>query len=198
MTAALLLVDLQQDYFPGGRHPVVGAVEAVTGAARLLSCARAVDIPIVHVQHISSRPDASFFLPGTDGVRFHPAVAPRPGETVVEKHYPNSFRETSLERLLRKRKVDRVVVAGMMTHMCIDATVRAAADLGFSVTLAADACATRDLSWNGATVAARDVQHAFLAALDGRYAVVLETDAAKAALRPDLSRPLDGDAGCRT
>ena len=176
MATALLLVDLQQDYFPGGRFPLVGADEAVARAARLLGAARRASFPIVHVRHVSLRPDAAFFLPGTDGARFATDVAPAPGETVVEKRFPNAFRETDLAASLEVHGINRLVVAGMMTHMCIDATVRAAADQGYGVVLVADACATRDLAWGGRVVSAPDVQAAFLAALDGRYADVVSTD----------------------
>ncbi len=182
MAAALLLVDLQRDYFPGGRYPLAGADEAVAHAARLLGRARRSGRRTIHVQHLSTRPDAAFFLPNTDGALFFPSVAPAPGETVVEKHFPNAFRETALGAALEAGGVDRLVVAGMMTHMCIDATVRAAADLGYAVVLAADACATRDLAWQGRVVPAADVHAAFLAALDGRYAEVVSAREAMARL----------------
>ncbi|MEN6343332.1 MAG: cysteine hydrolase family protein [Methanospirillum sp.] len=182
MAAALLLVDLQRDYFPGGRYPLEGADEAVAHAARLLGAARGSGITILHVQHLSTRLDAAFFLPNTEGALFSPAVAPAPGETVVEKHFPNAFRGTALGAILEVHGLDRLVVAGMMTHMCIDATVRAAADLGYRVALAAEACATRDLAWQGRVVPAADVHAAFLAALDGRYAEVVSAREAMARL----------------
>lgn len=182
MGTALILVDLQQDYLPGGRFPLVGADEAVGRAAHLLEAARRASIPVVHVRHLSTRPDAAFFLPGTRGALFATAVEPAPGEAIIEKHLPNSFLETGLDAVLEDAGVDRLVVAGMMTHMCVDATVRAAVDLGYDVVLTADACATRDLSWEGRTIPAPDVQAAFLAALDGRYGIVVSTDEAVARL----------------
>lgn len=182
MATALLLVDLQRDYFPGGRYPLAGADDAVARAARLLGATRRAGLPAIHVRHLSTRPDAAFFLPNTDGALFSPAVAPAPGETVVQKHFPNAFRETGLAAVLEAHGIDRLVVAGMMTHLCIDATVRAAADLGYGVVLAADACATRDLAWQSRAVAAADVQAAFLAALDGRYAEVVSARDATARL----------------
>ena len=175
MSTALLLIDLQNDYFPGGKMELVGAQAAAVQAARLLTFFRGRGWPVVHVQHVSTRPGASFFLPGTDGVRHHPSVAPLDGEPVVVKHFPNAFRETDLDARLRALGVDQLAVAGMMTHMCVDAGVRAAADLGYSVLLAADACATRDLAQAGVAVPAAQVQAAFLAAL-GSYAAVLPVD----------------------
>jgi nicotinamidase-related amidase len=89
----------------------------------------------------------------------------------VVKHFPNSFRETNLLEILRDRNITDLTIVGMMTHMCIDTTVRAANDLGFKVTVYENACATRDLSYER-TVAAVDVQAAYLAALDGSFAEV--------------------------
>ena len=120
----------------------------------------------------STRPGATFFLPDTRGVEIHESVAPLAGETVVRKHFPNSFRETKLDEHLRECGITGLVIAGMMTHMCVDTTTRAAADLGFGCRLAHDACATRALSFGGETVAAADVQTAFMASLNGLFASV--------------------------
>jgi nicotinamidase-related amidase len=173
MTTALLLIDIQNDYFPGGAMELVGAVEAGRQAATLLSAFRQKALPIVHIQHISTRPGATFFVPNTPGVEIHESVMPRADETVFRKNYPNGFRETPLLAHLKSQQVSRLVIAGMMTQMCVDTTTRAAVDLGFSCLLAHDACATRDLSFNGATVSAANVQLAYLAALNGLFARVL-------------------------
>lgn len=117
---------------------------------------------MIHVRHESVRPGSAFFLPGTDGARLHDAVAPAAGEAVVLKHYPNSFRDTNLQAVLTAGGVDALVICGMMTHMCIDATTRAAWDLGFACAVASDACATRDLTHDGVLVPAAQVQAAFL------------------------------------
>lgn len=172
MTPALLLVDIQNDYFPGGAMELAGSPEAAVQAANLLRTFRSRDLPAVHVQHVSTRPGATFFLPDTPGCEIHGSVAPAPGETVFRKGYPNAFRETGLLAHLRELGVSSLVIAGMMTHMCIDSTTRAAADLGFRCLLARDACATRALAFGGAVVAAEIVQAAFLAALDGPFATV--------------------------
>ncbi len=173
MTQALLLVDLQNDYFPGGAMELVGSPEAGLQAGILLQAFRRARRPVVHIQHLAARPGATFFLPGTPGAESHPCAAPLPDETLFQKHFPNSFRETPLESHLRGLGITQLVIAGMMTHMCIDTTVRAAFDLGFQCQLAGDACATRDLTRQGVTVAAAQVQTAFLAALDGTFAAVL-------------------------
>jgi len=172
MRTALLLIDIQNDYFPGGAMELSGSVEAGRRAAALLAAFRGRGLPVIHVQHLSTRPGATFFLPGTPGVEIHDGVAPLAGETVVRKHFPNSFRETVLLDQLRGGGIAGLVIAGMMTHMCVDTTVRAAFDLGFASQLAHDGCATRSLAFGGTTVAAADVQSAFMASLSGLFARV--------------------------
>lgn len=172
MTTALLLIDLQNDYFPGGSMELVGAEVAVARAAAMLEAFRRRSLPVFHIQHLAKRPGATFFVPGTPGAEIHAAVAPAAGEPVLTKHFPSAFRETTLLEALRGVDAKNLVVAGMMTHMCVDTTVRAAADLGFACSLAQDACATRDLQFGGETVEAAKVQLAYLAALNGSFAAV--------------------------
>ena len=172
MKPALIIIDIQNDYFPGGKMELEGSPEASLQAAKLLASFRAKGLPLVHIQHVSNRPGASFFLPGTEGVNIHANVAPAAGETVVQKHFPNSFRETKLLEHLHGLGADHLVIAGMMTHMCVDATTRAAFDLGFSCSLAHDACATRALAFGDERVPAAQVHAAFVAALAGLYAKV--------------------------
>jgi nicotinamidase-related amidase len=172
---ALVIIDIQNDYFPGGKMELEGADAAAAKAAGALERFRRERWPIFHVRHLSVRPGASFFIPGTAGAEIHERVRPRDGERVVEKNFPNSFRATELERALRDAGTKELVVAGMMTHMCVDATVRQAADLGYRVTLLGDACATRAQSFGGETVPARQVHAAFLAALNGFYAKVISS-----------------------
>jgi nicotinamidase-related amidase len=169
---ALLLIDLQYDYFPGGTMELVGSDPAVQQAARLLQAFRQKGLPIFHVQHISKRPGATFFLPGTKGAEIHEAVKPAAGESVTVKHFPNSFRETGLQEALRAAGITKLVVAGMMTHMCVDTSVRAAADMGFACSLASDAVATKELAFNGTKIDAQSVQLSYLAGLNGAFAAV--------------------------
>lgn len=176
MSTALLIIDIQNDYFPGGAMELAGSIEAGARAAKLLEAFRGKGLPVIHVQHISTRPGASFFVPGTRGVEIHPSVSPQTGETIIQKNFPNSFRGTPLLQHLREKGITRLVVAGMMTQMCVDSTVRAAADLGFECLLAHDACATRDLSFGGVAVPAASVHAAFLAALNGLFAKVQSAD----------------------
>ncbi|SHM87369.1 Nicotinamidase-related amidase [Chitinophaga jiangningensis] len=175
MKQALLIVDIQNDYFPGGRHPLKGAPEAAQQAKKVLAHFRKHDLPVIHVQGLSTNEGATFFLPNTDGVKINEAVLPLPGEKVITKHYPNSFRETDLLAYLKANKIQQLTILGMMTHVCIDATVKAAKDNGFDCTVVADACATLDVEVLGEKVPADAVQHSLLAAMAFYYATISTT-----------------------
>ena len=105
-----------------------------------------------------------------------PTVSPNDDETVIVKQYPNAFRDTGLKAMLDDKGVEEVVVIGAMSHMCIDATSRAAADFGYTVTVVHDACATRDLEFGSKTVQADDVHAAYMSALGGGYGQVVSVD----------------------
>ncbi len=156
--------------------PLEGAARAGTSAGLLLAACRERRIPVCHVQHISIRSGAGFFLPDTDGALIHQSVQPLPEERIFQKNYPNSFRETGIDEHLKSLAVGKLIIAGMMTHMCIDATVRAAFDLGYQCTLVQDACATKDLQLEGREVAAEAVHTAFIAALGSVYCKVAGCD----------------------
>lgn len=173
---AVVVIDLQNEYFPSGKLPLVGIEEAVANAARVIATARSNGDPVIHVRHEFISPDAPFFVPGTEGVRIHPAVAPIEGEPVVLKNYPNSFLKTDLKQMLDTKGIEEVVVIGAMSHMCIDATSRAASDFGYKVLLVHDACATMDLEFGGQVVPAAQVHAALMAALAFAYATLTTTD----------------------
>jgi nicotinamidase-related amidase len=175
MGRGLLVIDIQRDYFPGGGFPLVEPEAAAEKARQVLEGFRAQQLPIVHMQHVWDEPDATFMRPGTKGIEIHPLVAPTAGEPVLQKTQPNSFVGTPLESELRDRDVDDLVVVGMMTSMCVDSTVRAAADLGFEVTLVHDACAAPDLEFGGTEVPGASVHTAFVAALVDGFATVVGT-----------------------
>jgi nicotinamidase-related amidase len=178
MNTALLIIDIQKDYFPGGKHPLVNPLEAAKKAYMLLQCFRehrSHSGHHVHIQHISREPDATFFISGERGTDIHDSVAHFEGEPIVYKHEPNSFLNTDLFELLKDWEIARVVICGMMTHMCVDATARAASDLGFQVIIAEDACATRDLKYGDTTIPAEHVHKAFLAALKS-YGRVMKSE----------------------
>ncbi|WP_207102975.1 cysteine hydrolase family protein [Paracoccus shandongensis] len=173
---AVVVIDIQNDYFPNGRYELVGIEEAAANAARIIADARARGERVIHVQHVFPSGDAPFFTPGSDGTDINATVAPRAGETVVVKNHPNPFLKTDLKQILDSDGIDEVVVVGAMSHMCIDATARAASDYGFKTTVVEDACATRDLEHKGVTVPAAAVHAAMMSALGFAYATVTETD----------------------
>jgi nicotinamidase-related amidase len=176
MPTGLILVDIQNDYYPGGRMELVGISEAGQKAGELLSFFRANNWPTFHIQHLSVRKGATFFLPDTEGAEIHDCIKPLSDERVIQKHYPNSFRETALLEELKKQEVKKMVICGAMSHMCIDATVRAAFDFGFECVAIQDACATRNLEFGGKTIAAEQVHGSFMAALGSAYARVLTVE----------------------
>jgi len=186
LKTALLIIDIQNDYFPGGKFPLVKPLEAAQKAYMILQCFREQGGHHVHIQHISNEPDATFFISGDRGTDIHDSVAHFEGEPIVYKHEPNSFLNTNLLELLRSWEIERVVITGMMTHICVDATARAASDLGFQVIVAEDACATRDLNYDDTTIPAEHVHKAFLAALSW-YGKVMKADNIIALLAAEIA-----------
>lgn len=174
--AALIVIDIQEFYFPDGKVPLVGPEAAAAQAAKLIAAFRAAGRPVIHVQHLPKDVDTPDPTGIREQYRIYPEVLPKEGEVVIGKHYANSFRGTDLLEILHGLGVERVVIVGMQTHMCVEAAVRAAADFGFEVTVVDDACATRDLTFDGTTVPAAQVHAAALAAMESSYATVVSTD----------------------
>jgi len=177
MKTGLILVDIQNDYFAGGRMELVGMSQAGQKAAELLAILREQNRPTFHIQHLSVHKGATFFLPDTQGAEIHDCVKPISDEPVIQKFFPNSFRETALLAELKKNQVEQVIICGAMSHMCIDATTRAAFDLGFKCVVIQDACATRNLEFGGKPIAADQVHASFMAALGSAYAEVVTAEA---------------------
>lgn len=168
---AVIVVDLQNDYLTSGRFALDGIDQAIANAAKVTAAARAAGVPVINIRH-ENPAGAPFFEAGTDGVEIVPAMAPQAGEAVITKNYPNSFRDTDLKSNLDAEGITDIVIVGAMSHMCIDATTRAAADLGYGVTVVSDACATRDLEFGGKAVTAADVHAVYMSALAFAYAEV--------------------------
>ena len=165
MKKALILVDIQNEYFPGGECQLVGINKASENAADLLSFYRENKLPLFHVQHLEISEGADCFIPGTPGVEINSKVAPRDGEEVIQKNNPNSFLDTQLKEKLNTLGITHVILCGAMSHMCIDATARAALDLNLKCTVVQDACATLALEFNETKIPAEHVHGAFMAAL---------------------------------
>lgn len=177
MSTALLLLEFQNDYFQNGRIPLDKSLEASTKAREVLNTFRERKSPVIHVQHISTQPDAAFLLPCTKGAEFYQTLQPVKGETIIKKHYPNSFKDTQLLNHLIKHKINHLLICGMISHLAVDATVRAAHDLGFTCTVLEDACAAQQLAFNHHVISAQDAHHAYMAGLQTAYANVLTTAA---------------------
>ncbi|RKF16632.1 cysteine hydrolase [Roseovarius spongiae] len=173
---ALILIDIQNDYFDGGLMALDGMDAAAANAARLLAGARARREPVFHIRHIARSDNAPFFRPGTAGSEIHATVRPDRGEAVFEKNRPNSFVGTGLYAALRKAGVERIILCGAMSQMCVDATARAAADMGFAVTVVADACAAASVTYGGVSVPSEHVHAAIMAPLAASYGNVVTTD----------------------
>lgn len=176
---ALLLIDFQNDYFESfhlAKWPLKNTEQAAQQAAKLLSYFRKNNSPVIQVKHEALTNNAPFFHAGSTGADIHHSVKPTENETVILKHKANSFLDTNLQEALNKNHIQDLVIAGAMSHMCIDATTRAAADLNYSCTVIHDACATRDLAFKNCTIPADQVHNAFMAALEFAYAKVLSTE----------------------
>lgn len=172
---AVIVVDLQNEYLPSGNLPLMGIEDATANAARLIEAARAKGDLVVFIRHEMPDPEALLFVPGSTHVEIIAAVQPSFGEAVVVKNFPNSFRDTNLEQLLDAEGVGEVVIVGAMSHMCIDAIARAAADLGFKAIIVHDACATLDVEFGGQTVPAAQVHAAYMGAFAWGYGQVTGT-----------------------
>ena len=176
MKPGLILIDFQNDYFGGGKMELFDMERAADNAKKLLALFRNEALPLFHIQHIATQTAAAFFQPNTMGVEINDSVRPQSDEIVIQKHFPNGFRETGLLENLKNSGVEVIVICGAMSHMCIDATTRAAFDFGFDCIVIEDACATRNLQYKGETIEARNVHGAFMAALSARYAKVVSVN----------------------
>jgi nicotinamidase-related amidase len=172
--SAIVIIDAQNEYVTG-KLPLDGIAPALDNVARLLAAARAAGAPVIHVVHKGRAGGA--FDPATDGFRIAPQAAARDGERMIEKPLPNAFAGTDLDVLLRATGRKQVILAGFQTHMCISSTARAALDLGYRVTVAGDAAATRALPdpLGGDAMSGPDVHRASLVALADRFAIVART-----------------------
>lgn len=185
-TTALILIDIQMDYFTADKLPIPDGPRVVENACRLRDHARKNDIFIVHVQQVSPNPAAPIFATGSPGVEIHPALAPAAvataacsHEVVITKTQPSSFDRTTLDETLKARGIKTLILAGLMTHMCVETTARCALPLGYAVIVAADACASRDLCDPVGTtpIDHHEVHRNALAAMADRFADILTTDA---------------------
>ena len=176
MNCALILIDIQNDYFEGGKSELNHPIETANNAKIILNFFRENNLPVFHVQHINMGNKAKSFLQESIGVEINDLVTPNKNEKVFIKHVPNGFFETGLAKTISDNSIGHIVVCGMMTHMCIDTTVRHAKDLGLIVTIIEDACTTKNLIWKGYTIPAKIVHATYMASFDGMFAKVMTTE----------------------
>lgn len=162
---ALLLIDIQNVYFVPGELRLHRPHQAAKKAAILLDEFRREGKPVIHVKH---------HFKMFSGI--HKSVAPAKNETIIEKEYPSSFLGTELNEYLRKMNIEKIVVAGMMSHMCVDTTVRACQDYGYDVVVIEDACAAKDLQFREERIDAETVHAVFMASLEGMFAKVMKLE----------------------
>ena len=174
--SALLVIDLQNEYLPTGKLPLVGIEQAAANAVKVIAKARQQGTQVIHVQHIFANGEFPAFEPDSNGIEFQDNVKPKSNETVIVKNYVNSFLKTNLKQVLDTNDITELVIIGAMSHMCVDAAVRAASDFGYKVKVIHDACATLDLEFNGVKVPANHVHATLMAAFEFAYAEVISTD----------------------
>ena len=173
MKEALIIIDVQNDYFQDGKMELRNPSEALENIKKLLAEFRNEKKEIIFIKHIAIREEAGFFLKDTYGSEIHEAIMPLASEKIVVKNYPNSFFNTELDEYLKEKNIENLVITGMMTHMCVDSTTRAARDLGYKCVVIKDTCATRDFIFEGNIVTAEDIQSSFMTALGYYYAEIL-------------------------
>ena len=175
MKEGLLIIDVQNDYFTGGKCELYQSEKVLNAIKELIKYFRENNLPFFYIQHFGQE-NSSFFVPNTDGVNIHEEIKPLPDEKVIPKNYPNSFLKTDLQDELKKEGITDLVICGMMTHMCVDTTTRAASDYGYKVTLISDACATKDLEWDGIKIPADVVQNVYMSSLNSTFADVVTNE----------------------
>lgn len=175
---ALILIDLQNDYFTGGKCELYNSELAVKKAKIILEYFRKYSLPIIHIKHLNTtmQKEAPYFIPETEGVEIHQLVYPKENENVIIKHTPNSFFQTDLNNELSKKEINNLIVCGMMSHMCIDTTVRHGKLIGYNITVIEDACTSPDLNFKENTINANTVHQVIMASLNGAFANIFTAD----------------------
>jgi nicotinamidase-related amidase len=175
-STALVVIDIQREYFEGGKLYLPDGQPALMRAKKLVAFADAQRIPVFHVQHVGPAGGPLFARDGA-GVEFHHEIMPAPHHRVVQKTSPSSFVGTDLDELLKARGIQTLLICGLMTHMCVSTTARDARPRGYRAIVAGDACATRDIDgWDGGVVAHAALHRAALTAVSDSFAEVMSTE----------------------
>ncbi len=170
--SALIMIDLQNTYRRGVMR-LHGVEPAIAEAAKLLEIARDLKVPVFHIQHDGGA--GSPYDIGAEIGAIAEEVAPIAGEPVITKHYPNSFVQTDLDERLKAIGIQKIMLAGFMTHMCINSTAHGGFNLGYAPTVVASTTATRALEGtNGQVLSAQQMQEAAIASTRDLYAAIVE------------------------
>ena len=173
---ALLVIDYQNEYFTG-RMPIPGGASAMARTRDLIDFADKSSIPVYHVQHVAPQGSA-LFAEGGETIKFHADMQPRPQDTVVQKTTVSVFASTDIDRQLKARNIDTLIITGLMTHACVAGAARDAAPLGYKVVVASDATATRSITrLDGTAVDANALHNAALAEIEDTFGDVLPSAA---------------------
>ena len=171
--SALIMIDCQNTYRTGVMQ-LTGVEQAIVEAKKLLQRARDMQIPVIHIRHDSG--EGSPYDLTTDIGQISDEVAPQDGELVITKNFPNAFVQTDLDERLKTLGIENIVLAGFMTHMCVNSTAHGGFNLGYKPTVVASATATRSLlAADGKLVPAQQVQDAAIASTRDLYAAVVNT-----------------------
>jgi nicotinamidase-related amidase len=182
MKQALILIDIQNIYFTPGKYQLFKPEIAAENTRKVLQYFRQNSLPIIHVKHLFGgkgyveSKDKDYLESQEYLCNFYKTVEPINAEIIIEKKYPNSFLKTVLKEELDRLQIDTLIIAGMMSHMCIDTTVRAAKGFDYQITVIDDACTTYDLKYNEENIPANIVHKVFMAALNGSFANVENTE----------------------
>lgn len=173
MKKALLIIDVQNFYFEEGPSRLHEPEKAASQIVKVLDYFRKTNQAVIHIQHIGKEKVGQ--ETNNPSVSIHDSVAPIEGEVIIKKAYPSGFRETNLKEVLDKLQIEELVIVGMMSHMCVDTTVRAASNYGYKITVLHDCCTTKALTFQNTTIDAVTVHKAFMASFEGFFAEVRGT-----------------------
>jgi len=175
MKRALLTIDVQNEYFTG-RLPVTYPENSLANILKTMETAQQHDVPIIVIQHTAKAPDSPVFRKGSPEWELHQDIASRKFDILIEKNLPGSFTGTDLEKWLRERDIDTVVISGYMTQMCCDTTARQAFHLGFNVEFLSDATGTLGFSNDAGSITAEELHRAILVTQQMRFSKVMKTN----------------------
>ncbi|HEU5380117.1 MAG TPA: cysteine hydrolase family protein [Ktedonobacteraceae bacterium] len=174
MKRALLVIDVQNEYFSGAM-PVTYPADSLEHITQAMDAASEINMPIVVIQHAQAREEGKTFCKGSQTWELHPEIAKRTYDVLIEKNLPGSFTGTHLETWLREHDIDSVVISGYMTQMCCDTTARQAAHLGFNVEFLSDATGTLAFNNSAGEVSAQDLHQHILVVQQSGFSRVMST-----------------------